>query len=35
MTANIVTFDTSPDQYKHWRLSFDGPVAIAKDLERY
>jgi len=22
-----VVFETSPDQYKHWRLSFDGPVA--------
>jgi benzoyl-CoA-dihydrodiol lyase len=25
--ATPVVFDTSPDQYKHWRLSFDGPVA--------
>src|SRR5512145_2862755 len=22
-----VTFETSPDQYRHWKLSFDGPVA--------
>jgi benzoyl-CoA-dihydrodiol lyase len=22
-----VTFETSPDRYKHWKLSFDGPVA--------
>ncbi len=34
MTANILTFDTDPDQYKHWRLSFDGPVAtIALDVQ--
>jgi benzoyl-CoA-dihydrodiol lyase len=23
----LVTYDTSPDRYAHWRLSFDGPVA--------
>ncbi|MDP2825064.1 MAG: 2,3-epoxybenzoyl-CoA dihydrolase [Sulfuritalea sp.] len=22
-----ITYDTHPDQYKHWRLTFDGPVA--------
>jgi benzoyl-CoA-dihydrodiol lyase len=22
-----VTFETSPDRYRHWKLSFDGPVA--------
>ena len=22
-----VSFDTSPDQYRHWRLSVDGEVA--------
>jgi benzoyl-CoA-dihydrodiol lyase len=22
-----VSFDTAPDRYKHWKLSFDGPVA--------
>jgi benzoyl-CoA-dihydrodiol lyase len=22
-----VSFDTSPERYKHWKLSFDGPVA--------
>lgn len=27
MTTNLVTYDTSPDQYKHWKLEFDGPVA--------
>jgi benzoyl-CoA-dihydrodiol lyase len=33
MTANIVTFDTSPDQYKHWKVSYDGPVAtLAMDV---
>ena len=27
------TFDTSPDQYRHWKLSFDGPVAtLALDV---
>ena len=25
--ASSVTFETSPDQYKHWKLTFDGPVA--------
>jgi benzoyl-CoA-dihydrodiol lyase len=25
--AHPVVFETSPDQYKHWRLSFDGPIA--------
>ena len=27
MTANLVTFDTDPAHYKHWKLAFDGPVA--------
>ncbi len=22
-----VTFETSPDQYKHWKLTFEGPIA--------
>src|SRR5437868_10693671 len=22
-----VTFETAPDQYKHWKLAFDGPIA--------
>src|SRR3712207_798253 len=22
-----ITFETSPDQYKHWKLTIDGPVA--------
>jgi benzoyl-CoA-dihydrodiol lyase len=25
--ANPVVFETSPDQYKHWRVSFEGAVA--------
>ena len=29
-----VTFETSPDQYKHWKLSVDGPVAtLAMDVK--
>ena len=28
-----ITFETSPEQYKHWKLSFDGPVAtLAMDV---
>lgn len=27
MSANLITYDTSPEQYKHWKLEFDGPVA--------
>src|SRR5213594_1867805 len=23
----MITFDTSPDRYRHWKLAFDGPVA--------
>jgi benzoyl-CoA-dihydrodiol lyase len=23
----MITFDTHPDRYRHWRLAFDGPVA--------
>jgi len=23
----MITFDTHPDRYKHWKLAFDGPVA--------
>jgi benzoyl-CoA-dihydrodiol lyase len=23
----MITFDTSPDRYKHWKLAFDGPIA--------
>ncbi len=25
--APTVTFETDPDQYRHWKLAFDGPVA--------
>src|ERR1044071_1092967 len=29
-----VSFDTSPDTYRHWKLSFDGPVAtLAMDVQ--
>ena len=29
-----VVFETSPDRYKHWKLSFDGPVAtISMDVQ--
>jgi benzoyl-CoA-dihydrodiol lyase len=29
-----VTFETSPDRYRHWKLSFDGPVAtLAMDVQ--
>jgi benzoyl-CoA-dihydrodiol lyase len=29
-----VTFETSPDRYRHWRLSFDGPLAtLAMDVQ--
>jgi benzoyl-CoA-dihydrodiol lyase len=29
-----VTYDTSPERYAHWRLSFDGPVAtLALDVD--
>src|SRR5512136_2770440 len=24
----LITYDTHPDRYLHWRLSFEGPVAI-------
>ncbi|HTM31651.1 MAG TPA: 2,3-epoxybenzoyl-CoA dihydrolase [Vicinamibacterales bacterium] len=28
-----LSFETSPDQYKHWKLTFDGPVAtLAMDV---
>jgi benzoyl-CoA-dihydrodiol lyase len=29
-----VSFDTSPDRYKHWKLTFDGPVAtVSMDVQ--
>ncbi len=27
-TATAIDFRTDPSRYKHWRLSFDGPVAM-------
>lgn len=30
----MVTFDTHPDAYHHWKLSFDGPIAtLAMDID--
>jgi benzoyl-CoA-dihydrodiol lyase len=26
-TPSLITYDTHPDRYVHWKLSFDGPVA--------
>src|SRR3954465_11069695 len=26
-SISMITFDTHPDRYKHWKLSFDGPIA--------
>src|ERR1700716_2945285 len=23
----MITFDTHPDRYRHWKLAFDGPIA--------
>jgi hypothetical protein len=23
----MITFETDPDRYKHWKLTFDGPIA--------
>ena len=23
----MITFDTHPDRYRHWKLTFDGPIA--------
>ncbi len=32
-SPSLVTYDTSPDRYVHWKLSFDGPVAtLAMDV---
>jgi benzoyl-CoA-dihydrodiol lyase len=32
-SQNRTTYDTHPDRYRHWRLSFDGPVAtLAMDV---
>ena len=33
-SAASVTFETSPDHYKHWKLTFDGPIAtLAMDVQ--
>ena len=33
-TPDHVTFETSPDRYHHWKLSFDGPVAtLSMDVQ--
>jgi len=30
----MITFDTQPDRYNHWKLSFEGPVAtLALDID--
>src|SRR5262245_61883625 len=26
-SISMITFETHPDRYKHWKLAFDGPVA--------
>jgi benzoyl-CoA-dihydrodiol lyase len=29
-----VSFDTSPERYRHWKLTFDGPVAtLSMDVQ--
>lgn len=33
-TPDRITFETSPDRYHHWKLSFDGPVAtLSMDVQ--
>jgi benzoyl-CoA-dihydrodiol lyase len=33
-TPDRVTFETSPDRYRHWKLSFEGPVAtLSMDVQ--
>jgi benzoyl-CoA-dihydrodiol lyase len=33
-TQPKVTFDTSPERYRHWKLTFDGPVAtLSMDVQ--
>jgi benzoyl-CoA-dihydrodiol lyase len=32
--GSAISFETSPEQYKHWKLTFDGPVAtLAMDVK--
>src|SRR5258708_2946346 len=26
-SISMITFDTHPDRYRHWKLTFDGPIA--------
>ncbi len=34
LSPSAVVFETSPDRYKHWKLTFDGPVAtLAMDVQ--
>jgi benzoyl-CoA-dihydrodiol lyase len=31
----VVSFDTSPDRYRHWKLTFDGPIAtLGMDVDQ-
>ena len=33
-SPSLVTYDTHPDRYAHWKLSFDGPVAtLSMDVD--
>ena len=33
-TTPPITFDTHPDRYRHWKLSFDGPIAtLSMDVQ--
>jgi len=33
-SPSLITYDTHPDRYLHWRLSFEGPVAtLAMDVD--
>src|SRR3954451_14478811 len=33
-TRPVITFDTHPDRYRHWQLSFEAPVApLALDID--
>src|SRR5687767_15527789 len=33
-TPTGITFERSPDQYRHWKLTFDGPVAtLSMDVQ--
>src|SRR5215211_6259589 len=33
-TAALITFETRPSQYQHWKLAFDGPVAtLSMDVQ--